>query len=194
MKEWIQINTIEGYEDIKNYYYLSNNDEDIIVNKDTGKQLKSSSDNKSYKIIRLRTNQGKTRTCKIHILKAKAFLFSPNPIGVNVVRHLNDIKTDNRLGNLAWGSYSDNVRDCIRNGNYNYEGSVKGGTIGGKIGGAITAKKVSKPVRCIETGTIYSSALQAEHQLGIARGNISHCCSGKRHTASGFHWEYVNHI
>ena len=136
MKKWIQINTIEGYEDIREWYWLSNSDEDKIINKDTGKQLRGSLDNKGYKTIRLRTNQGKTRNCKIHVLKAKAFLFSPNPIGANVVRHLNDIKTDNRLENLAWGSYSDNIQDSIRNGRYNYEGAFKGGT----ITGAATAK------------------------------------------------------
>ena len=40
MKEkWIKINTIEGYEEIRDCYYLSNSNEDKIMNKDTGKQL-----------------------------------------------------------------------------------------------------------------------------------------------------------
>ena len=145
-----------------------------------------------YSIIRLRTNQSKTRNCKIHILKASAFLFSPNPLAYNVVRHLNDIKHDNKLINLAWGTQSDNTRDCIRNGNFNYENFTKDHTKNAVRGGIATAKKVSKPIKCIETGIVYSSALQAECRLGITRGSISHCCYGKQRTAGGFHWEFVN--
>ena len=189
MKEkWMQICQIQGFEDIREWYYLSNSDEDKIINKNTGKQLKGSFDNKGYKVIGLRTNQSKTKFYRIHVLKASAFIFGPNPLGANVVRHLNDVKIDNRLENLAFGTLSDNMKDCVRNGSYPYANIIKG-----RIkGGTTTAKKVSKPVRCIETGVVYPSALQAEHKLGITRGSISHCCSGKRKTAKGLHWEFVN--
>ena len=41
MKEkWIRINTIEGYEEIKDCYWVSNADEDKIMNRNTGKRLK----------------------------------------------------------------------------------------------------------------------------------------------------------
>ncbi len=37
----------------------------------------------------------------------------PNP--GEVCRHLNDVKLDNRLTNLAWGTQYDNIQDAIRN-------------------------------------------------------------------------------
>lgn len=43
----------------------------------------------------------------------------PRPEG-QVSRHLNDIHTDNRLVNLAWGTYAENVADAKRNGTANY--------------------------------------------------------------------------
>ena len=205
MKEkWIQICQIQGYEEIKDCYWISNADEDKIVNKSTGKQLKSRLNEKGYKRVDLRTIDGKAKTCKIYVIKAKAFLYTPNPIFYNVIRHLNDVKTDNTISNLAWGTQSDNVRDSIRNGHYNYEAAARGAKIGGKIGGVISgvktgavngvmaAKKLSKPVKCLETGIIYSSIKRVERQTGIDRGSISLCCRGKRHTAGGFHWTYVN--
>lgn len=41
----------------------------------------------------------------------------PRPDG-HVARHLNDVKTDNRLANLAWGTRSQNYDDAIRNGRF----------------------------------------------------------------------------
>ena len=191
-EKWVQINKIEGYEDIKDQYWISNSDEDVIINKDTRKQLKPWFDKDGYSIVGLMTNQGKIRCCKIHIIKAKAFIFGPIPLGYNVVRHLNDVKTDNRLINLAWGTQSDNMRDCVKNGNFNYEASAKNGKISGKKTGAKNGKRTSKPVRCIETNIIYLSTHEASRKLGIRQSSISLCCNGKCKTAGGFHFEFVN--
>ena len=185
MKEkWVQINKIQGYENIREWYWISNSDKDIVVNKNTGKILRFHFDKDGYKIIGLITKNKKQKICRIHVIKAKAFIYTPNPLAYNVVRHLNDVKTDNCLGNLTWGTRSDNVRDSIRNGRYNYkavaEGSVK------------AVKKISKPVRCIETKEIYSSAYEAKRKLGITPSSISECCNGTRKTAGGYHWEFVN--
>ena len=80
----------------------------------TGKQLKPQKNSRTgYLVFFLwRDNQQKTET--IHRILYKAF------VGLladgEVVRHLNDVKTDNRLENLASGSHFDNRRDAIRNG------------------------------------------------------------------------------
>lgn len=50
----------------------------------------------------------------LHDLILTAFV-GPRPEGA-VVRHLNDIRTDNRVVNLAWGSWSENQFDAFRNG------------------------------------------------------------------------------
>ena len=45
----------------------------------------------------------------VHVLVAEAYI--PRPQGSVEVRHLNNIPTDNRVENLAWGTRSDNVLD-----------------------------------------------------------------------------------
>lgn len=50
----------------------------------------------------------------LHDLILTAFV-GPRPEGA-VARHLNDIPTDNRVDNLAWGSRSENQFDAFRNG------------------------------------------------------------------------------
>ena len=195
-EKFVQICQIQGYENIKDYYYLSNSDEDKVINENTGKQLKIRLNDRGYKRINLQTKDGKVRNCKIHIMKAKAFIYSPNPLSYNVVRHLNDVKIDNRLENLVWGTQSDNNLDCIRNGNYNYEAaakaSAKGAKVSGKINGAKNGKRSSKAVKCLETGVIYPSTREAGRRLGILNAGISLCCRGKRHMAGGLHWTYVD--
>ncbi|HEX5018624.1 MAG TPA: NUMOD4 domain-containing protein [Actinomycetes bacterium] len=52
----------------------------------------------------------------IHRLVAEAFV--PNPDSLPLVRHWNDVQTDNRADNLRWGTARDNSRDILRNGNH----------------------------------------------------------------------------
>lgn len=59
---------------------------------------------------------GKPKTLLIHREVAKAFI--PNPHKYPLVRHLNDVKTENTVLNLAWGTYSDNRMDGIYNGKH----------------------------------------------------------------------------
>jgi hypothetical protein len=53
------------------------------------------------------------------------------------------------------------------------------------------ARKLSKPIRLIETDTIYNSIREAGRKLNISSGNITECLKGRIKTAGGYHWEYV---
>lgn len=52
-----------------------------------------------------------------HVMVLEAFDRPRHP--GEEARHLNDIKSDNRLINLRWGSRSDNAKDRVRNGIHN---------------------------------------------------------------------------
>lgn len=52
-----------------------------------------------------------------------------------------------------------------------------------------TIRKLSKPIRCIETMKEYLSADQAIRDTGIS--TIRHVLKGRNKTAGGYHWEYV---
>lgn len=47
-----------------------------------------------------------------------------------------------------------------------------------------------KKVLCVETGVVYSSIAEAESKMKCR--NISLVCKGKRKTANGYHWQFVN--
>lgn len=54
-----------------------------------------------------------------------------------------------------------------------------------------TRAKMSKAVKCIETGSVYIGAREAEHATGISHSAISRACNGQYEKAGGFHWEFV---
>ena len=48
----------------------------------------------------------------------------------------------------------------------------------------------AKPVKCIETNIIYSSACNAAKAVGLkSSAGISKCCINEQKTAGGYHWQ-----
>jgi len=53
----------------------------------------------------------------------------------------------------------------------------------------INSERLSKKVRCVETGEIFESAKKASEITSIK--NICNAARGARKTAGGYHWEYL---
>ncbi len=79
----------------------------------TGGVLSPGRDSHGYPMVGLWVD-GKQRTRLVHSLVLGAFV-GPRPEGMEC-RHLDGDKTNNRLGNLAWGTHSDNMQDRVRHG------------------------------------------------------------------------------
>jgi hypothetical protein len=71
---------------------------------------------KGYRLVVLRNAEGKRMTLKVSRAVLMAHV-GPPPSPDAVCRHLNDVRHDDRLENLAWGTRLDNTNDRRRNGN-----------------------------------------------------------------------------
>jgi group I intron endonuclease len=54
------------------------------------------------------------------------------------------------------------------------------------------AKTKCKKVRCVDTGEVFSSVLEAGEKTGISFGHISKVCNGTRNSANGLKYEFIN--
>lgn len=79
-----------------------------------GRVLSTRPNSLGYPQVTLVDLEGNRAQKLVHNLLANAFL-GPNPPG-QIVRHLDDNKLNNTIENLAFGTYSDNNYDAVRNG------------------------------------------------------------------------------
>ena len=169
-EEWRDIKGFEGK------YMVSNLGRVKSLNYNrTGKEGIMKGVDNSYGYLQVKLHkEGKRKNYLVHVLVATAFL--DNPQNLPIINHKNEIKSDNRVSNLEWCSYS-------YNNSYNDKGK--------KIG-----EKLSKPVLAIHkiNGLIleFSSIMEAERETGINNGGITQCCQGKRNSAGDFYWMYAN--
>ena len=134
------------------------------------RELRPHVNNRGYMIITIRK-----KSYKIHRLVAENFL--PKIDGKPVVNHIDGDKLNNNVNNLEWCTQSENVQHAWNNGLNNR-----------------TREGLYKKVYCILDGKIiaeYGSIKEAEEKNPKAKGHIAACCRGKRKTAGGYMWEYV---
>jgi hypothetical protein len=49
----------------------------------------------------------------------------------------------------------------------------------------------ARPVRCIETGLIFSTGRETSLSMGLSISAVGMCLCGKSKISGGYHWEYV---
>lgn len=187
---------IKGYQN----YYVSNTGK---VKSFKGNIIKGSVDNFGYIGVGLKTNR-KWKRVKVSRLVAEAFI--PNPENKPCVDHINTIKTDNRVENLRWVTYKENMRNPItykrllneimkpeRLKNLDQTGKKFSEEHRRKISESNKGKKPTRfrMVKCVETQKVYDSIINAERDTGVKYQSISSVCRGKRGSAGGFHWFYI---
>lgn len=109
-----------------------------------------------------------TPVARIAVHRVMLEAFAGPRLKGQVGRHLNDVPTDNRIENLAWGTRGDNVRDAIRNGR--------------KYGRPGVGRKLSKDdVLAIASSATPAEEVAAAH--GISTALVYHIRNGTAWTS-----------
>jgi len=116
---------------------------------------------------------GKRTKRYVSHLVANAFLPPKGPTD-QMLRHLNDDPTDNRVENLAWGTYRDNTQDSILNGT-----KPTGST---HTNAKLTEDNVREIRRLYATGAL--SYRKLARQFGVSTMTISNIVRRKK-------WKHV---
>ena len=136
-----------------------------IYSKSSKKYL-STRENSGYEYVKLYNNSKKGKDFSIHYLVGKVYI--PNPENYPMLNHKNFDKKDNRIENLEWISYSENMKH-----------------FGQKNG--ISVNKLDINNNIIQT---YNTIKDASEYNNISSPGITNVCKGKQKTAGGFKWEY----
>jgi len=177
------LNTTEVWKDIKGYegrYQVSNigrvkSLERTATVKNGSKRtvreriLKLPQNNKGYLLVSLCNSSGKIKRFLVHRLVCEAFHENPN--NKPCVNHIDEDKTNNEVSNLEWCTYKENNNFGTRT--------------------ARTYKPVGQYTLEGKLIKIWQSTMEVERQLGFDQGFISKAARGKRKTAYGYVWKYI---
>ena len=136
------------YKKIDDYNRYSVSDTGLVRNDKTGRILKGAN-SKGYPMVSL-YKSGKYKKFAIHRLVGKAFI--DNPENKPTINHKNGFKDDNRVENLEWMTYSENLQHA-----YDTELSVAKGEHNGQS--KLTEKDILE-IRAIKGKTQRSIAAQ----------------------------------
>jgi len=148
----------------------------------TGKILELKESSRIYFKVALYKN-GKPKSLMVHRIEAIAFI--PNPDNKPFVNHKDGNKLNNYLYNLEWSTVSENTQ-------HSYDNGLQTPPWNG-----ITGYDNPHSIEVFQFGlkgnfiTKYGSVNEAYRKTGIHSSSIGQVCLGRRLTAGGFKWSYV---
>lgn len=132
---------------------------------DVWKDLPTFPDKKGYPQVHLCDGYGKVKTVRIHNLVAELFL-GDKPVDGMLVRHLDSNPSNNKVENLAWGTYAENENDKIANGTWNTRNG----------GAKITPLQVTEIRKKLKSGMSHDDLAK---EFGVSRPTINRIANNK---------------
>lgn len=99
-------------------YWVSSGGHVVSLRGKQERELIGGRNQRGYRLVGLRTSDGRSVSRTVHRLVALAFLGEPPP-GLQV-RHLDGDKLNNTVSNLTYGTASQNILDQVAHGKHHY--------------------------------------------------------------------------
>ncbi|MCT3693486.1 HNH endonuclease [Elizabethkingia anophelis] len=150
---------------IETKYFIDRNG---YVNR-KGRNLKLTTNYDGYKVICMSVN-GIRYVKYIHRLVAESFI--PNDKNKSQINHINGVKSDNRVENLAWCTQSENIAHAYKNGlNISRKGS--------KSGRSKLNEKIVSEIRLKAANRYRGQVSELANEYGVTVSIISMIISNK---------------
>lgn len=178
---WKDISGYEGMYQVSNFGNVKSLTREIM-NRGVKQQIKERllrQNNKGGYLFVVLSKEGKTKSFAVHRLVAEEFI--QNPENKPQVSHLDENPLNNNVLNLAWATAEENCNYGKRNERVFKAGVVKPSKV----------SMYSKDGHFIKR---FDSLCEAGRYIGKGKHHsaISACARGKRKTAYGFIWKYIN--
>lgn len=161
------------WKQIERYPKYEVSDSGEVRNAETHHILKQFDNKRGYMKVSLVGDDGKQHNVSVHRLVADAYVNNLDPEKRTQVNHINEVKTDNRSGNLEWVTPSQSIRH------------------GSGLRRRIAAQEL--PVVMVYDGlsVVFDSAKDAERRTGISAKSIQKCCTGRIKSTRGAAFAYL---
>ena len=139
-------------------------------------------DRDGYVRYNLYDKNGKMRYTPAHRIVALTFLEKPQ--GCDIVHHIDDNPTNNRVDNLMWVTTQFNLstEHCKQ---------MHRESLTDEHPFAVYSKSLRTQVYCAETDKVYESMQQASKETGVDTAGIYRVCIGKYKHRKGYHFRYA---
>lgn len=127
----------------------------------------------------------KHKSIQVHRLVAETFI--PNPQNKPEVNHKKVVTNDfcdNSIYNLEWCTREENMQHSFKYGN----------RIVAKSRNSTSSKAVQQYTTDGKLMKKWFCTMDIQRELGIPNSHISACCLGKRKTAGGYKWKYIEKV
>ena len=170
---------------IKSYSRKVRNNKGYMVTKD--KILKNQINNKGYKLIMLSFERNR-EVILVHRLVASAFIDNPN--NLSCVNHIDSNPLNNKVDNLEWVTYKENIQHAIKKGRFDKSFEMTNE----KFKEDRKSKMRAVVGECVISGkkVYFDSIQEAGRSFNGMAGDICNVCKGNRQTAQGYKWSYID--
>ena len=114
-EEWKDIEEFKGYYQVSNLGRVRSLDRDILrktgsVERKKGKILKICYNKRVNVYVVYLNKNGYRKACSVHRLVAEAFIENDDPENKTTINHKDGDRSNNKVDNLEWASYSENLK------------------------------------------------------------------------------------
>lgn len=188
-----EVSSLGRVKSLARYSKPHNNHGTICRSRIRERIMKGTPDEDGYLDVALTDPEGIQKYYRINRLVAIAFI--PNPDNLPQVDHINNIKDDNRVENLAWVTCKETINKAWRDGRCTPPVPDAKAIERFRLLGKRMIEWQGTPCRCVEDNTYFMTVAEAAKYYEVSESTMYTWINNPkvvRKTCVGLHFEYIS--